>query len=57
MTDYVKERNILRKREYHREWRKKHPESVKAAQMRYWIKKAAEIKDFSSIREEKNTEG
>ena len=43
MTDYVKERNIQRKREYHREWRKKHPESVKAAQMRYWTKKAAEM--------------
>lgn len=28
-----------KKREYHREWRKNHQESVKAAQMRYWSKK------------------
>ena len=43
MNDYITEREIQRKREYHREWRKKHPESVKAAQMRYWTKKAAEM--------------
>ena len=47
MNDYIKERDIQRKREYHREWRKKHPESVKAAQMRYWTKKAAEMKETS----------
>ena len=44
MSEYLKERERQRKREYHREWRKKHPESVKAAQMRYWAKKAAEMK-------------
>ena len=29
-----------KKREYYREWRKNHPESVRAAQIRYWAKKA-----------------
>lgn len=32
------------RREYMRRWRSEHPESVKAAQMRYWTKKAAEMK-------------
>lgn len=27
-------------REYHREWRKKNPQKVKAATERYWMKKA-----------------
>ena len=31
------------RREYMREWRKKNPEKVQAAQERYWAKKAAEI--------------
>ena len=30
-------------REYIREWRKRNPEKVQAAQERYWAKKAAEI--------------
>lgn len=31
------------RREYMREWRKKNPEKLRAAQERYWMKKAAEI--------------
>ena len=31
------------RREYMREWRKKNPEKIQAAQERYWAKKAAEI--------------
>lgn len=31
------------RREYMREWRKKNPEKVQAAQERYWTRKAAEI--------------
>lgn len=31
------------RREYQREWRKKNPDKLKAAQDRYWLKKAAEI--------------
>ena len=29
-------------RAYHKQWRKAHKESVEAAQMRYWTKKARE---------------
>ena len=54
MSEYLKERERQRKREYHREWRKKHPESVKAAQMRYWAKKAAEIKEAAGDQDDKN---
>lgn len=32
-----------RKRDYHRKWRAEHQESVRAAQVRYWTKKAAEM--------------
>ncbi len=32
------------RREYMRRWRADHPEAVKAAQARYWAKKAAEMK-------------
>ena len=49
MNDYVKERQAQRKREYHRKWRAEHPESVKAAQMRYWAKKAAELNKTAAI--------
>lgn len=31
------------RRAYAREWRKRNPEKVKAAQERYWLKRAAEI--------------
>ena len=54
MSEYLKERERQRKREYHREWRKKHPESVKAAQMRYWAKKAAEINEAAGNQDDKN---
>lgn len=33
-------KNIERDREYKRKWRKNNPEKVKAAQDRYWEKKA-----------------
>lgn len=42
MSDYLKDREKQRKREYHRKWRAEHRESVQAAQQRYWLKKAAE---------------
>lgn len=43
MAEYSKEYEIQRKREYHKKWRSEHKDSVKAAQMRYWIKKAEEM--------------
>ena len=33
------------RREYMRRWRSEHPESVKAAQARYWAKKAESMKN------------
>lgn len=36
------------KREYHREWRKNHPEAVKAAQVKYWTKKAEEMRQAAA---------
>lgn len=30
---------------YKREWARQNPERIKAAQMRYWLKKAAEAKE------------
>ena len=44
MSDPMKEREIQRKREYHRKWRAEHRDSVNAAQMRYWTKKYEEMK-------------
>ena len=43
MNDYLKERETQRKREYHRKWRAEHPEAVRAAQVKYWTKKAKEM--------------
>ena len=36
------DRDMIRaaQRDYHRAWRAKNPEKVKAAQQRYWLKKA-----------------
>lgn len=31
------------RREYKRQWRKKNPDKVKAAEKRYWEKKAAQM--------------
>lgn len=36
------------RREYMRRWRADHPEAVKAAQARYWAKKAAEMKESTN---------
>ncbi len=33
------------RREYMRKWRAEHPEAVKAAQVRYWAKKAEALKN------------
>lgn len=38
MTEQAKEK----RREYRREWARKNPDKVKAAQERYWQKKAAQ---------------
>lgn len=40
------------KRRYMREWKRAHPEEVKAARERYWIRKA-----LKRLEEEKNNKG
>ncbi len=40
MSEHKNERKAPDRRDYHRRWRAEHPEKVKAAQMRYWTKKA-----------------
>lgn len=37
------------RREYHRKWRKDHPEAVAAAQKRYWTKKTEEMRKAGKI--------
>ena len=44
MDDYLKEKRAQRRREYYRKWRAEHRDSVQASQMRYWTKKAAEVR-------------
>lgn len=51
MTEYELELIKKARREYKKEWRRKNPEKVKAANDRYWLKKAAEMqnKEVTSI--------
>ena len=48
MTDYAREKRLEKKREYYKKWRAEHTESVKAAQMRYWAKKAEEMRNAAA---------
>ena len=48
MSEISRDQKIQRKREYHREWRKNHPEAVKAAQLKYWTKKAEEMRQAAA---------
>lgn len=47
MTEEAKEA----RRAYIREWRKKNPDKLKAAQDRYWEKKAAQAQEASTENE------
>lgn len=40
MTKTTTDNKTANRREYYRKWRAEHPERVRAAQMRYWLKKA-----------------
>lgn len=42
LTELEKEEIKKARREYKKEWRKNNPDKVKAANERYWLKKAAE---------------
>ena len=59
MSDYVRERQLQKKREYYRKWRADHRDSVRASQVRYWTKKAAETAattDIPAVAETRSTE-
>lgn len=43
MNDAEKEAMRKAKNAYRREWNRRNPEKVKAAQERYWLKRAAEL--------------
>ena len=44
MTEYTREKQLKKKREYYREWRARNPEKVKASQAKYWARKAEEMR-------------
>jgi len=44
LTQKEKEEINKARREYKKEWRKKNPDKVRAANERYWLKKAAQKK-------------
>lgn len=48
----LKAKTTEEKRVYHREWRKKHPDAIIAAQVRYWSKKAAEMQKKTQEQEQ-----
>ena len=43
MTEHEHEAIKAARNAYRREWRKKNPDKVKAAQERYWLKRAQEL--------------
>ncbi len=48
MSEYTREKQLKKKREYYREWRAKNPEKVKASQAKYWTKQLEELKAASA---------
>ena len=48
MTEAEKESIRKARNAYRREWNKRNPEKVKAAQEKYWLRKAAELTAESS---------
>ena len=49
-SDLEKEAKRL-EAQYHREWRKKNPDKVKATNKRYWLKKAQKLKEETNKEE------
>ena len=49
MTEYAREKQLKKKREYYREWRARNPEKVKAANAKYWARKLEEMKTGAGI--------
>ena len=51
------EKSRLDKREYYRKWRAEHPEQVRAAQMRFWVRQALIEKRDNAMMEEVKADG
>ena len=49
MSEYAREKQLKKKREYYREWRARNPEKVKASQAKYWARKAEEMKTAGDV--------
>ena len=49
MTEYTREKQLKKKREYYREWRARNPEKVKASQAKYWARKAEEMRNAGVV--------
>ena len=54
MTVTQQEQDAIReaRRQYHAEWRRKNPDKIKAANDRYWLKKAKEYEQARHKEEE-----
>lgn len=54
MTLTQQEQDAIReaRRQYHAEWRRKNPDKIKAANDRYWLKKAKEYEQARHKEEE-----
>lgn len=52
MTEMEKDAVRKARNAYRREWNKRNPEKVKAAQERYWLKQAAQIAAAEGGRED-----
>ena len=48
MSEYTREKQLKKKREYYREWRARNPEKVKASQAKYWARKFEEMQSASA---------
>ncbi len=49
MSEYAREKQLQKKREYYRKWRAENPDKVRAANEKYWLKKAEELKAVAGI--------
>lgn len=48
MSEYVREQQLKKKREYYKRWRANNPDKVKASQAKYWTRKAEESRSANN---------
>ncbi len=49
MSEYTREKQLKKKREYYRKWRSEHQDSVKTSQAKYWARKAEEMRAAGNV--------